>query len=111
MLIGISDGTSFLVVPQEWEAVSDEELLSGLAQSMPEKVAGNMGAGATVILRRSVDNIYLVASATMDMFRALDGLDHIRLSGTNAKDNFTFFFRLVSTFIFEITVAVPLESL
>lgn len=86
VLIGISDGTSFLVVPQEWESVSDEELLSGLAQSMPEKVAGNMGAGDAVILRRSVDNIYMVASATMDMFRALDGLDHIRLSGTNAKD-------------------------
>ena len=31
-----------------------------------------------------VKNIYLAASAAMDMFRALDALDTIRLSGTDA---------------------------
>lgn len=91
VLIGVSDGSLFLTVPQEWEAIPDEELLSGLEQTMPENVAGSMssddgGTAQTVIIRQPLNNIYLVASATMDMFRALDGLDHIRLSGTNAKD-------------------------
>lgn len=73
-LITISDGSSFLVVPETLAAVKDEELLQGLKQS------GN----DITIIRQPVNQIYLVASATMDMFCALDSLDCIRLSGTDA---------------------------
>ncbi|MBQ1502259.1 MAG: ABC transporter substrate-binding protein [Firmicutes bacterium] len=37
-----------------------------------------------VVLYRPLDNIYLVATSAMDLFRALDGLDSITLSGTDA---------------------------
>lgn len=74
-LITISDGSLFLVVPEELAGISDEELLLGVKQS---------GEDITVI-RRPVDHIYLVASAVMDMFCTLDGLDRIRLSGTDAE--------------------------
>lgn len=36
------------------------------------------------VIYQPADHIYLVASAAMDMFRSLDGLDAIRLSGTDA---------------------------
>lgn len=35
----------------------------------------------TVVLKRPVTDIYLVASSAMDMFRALDGIDSIAFSG------------------------------
>lgn len=62
-LITISDGSRFLVVPQKEEAPDDLD-------------------SDIVVLKRPVDHIYLVASATMDMFRSLDALDAISLSGT-----------------------------
>ena len=34
-----------------------------------------------VVLQKPVENIYLVASAVMDMFVSLDSLDSIRFSG------------------------------
>ena len=60
------DGAQFLVVPEdaaEWS-------------SPPEGV---------VVLRQPVQNIYLVSTSVMDFFCALDGLDHIALSGTRAE--------------------------
>ena len=36
------------------------------------------------LLNSHLDNIYLVATSAMDLFCALDGLDSISLSGTNA---------------------------
>lgn len=62
-LITISDGSRFLVVPQKEEAPDDLD-------------------SDIVVLKQPVDHIYLVASATMDMFRSLDALDAISLSGT-----------------------------
>lgn len=62
-LITISDGSRFLVVPEGMEE--------------PEGLAADI-----VILNQPLDHIYLVASAVMDMFRALGAIDHIRLSGT-----------------------------
>ena len=62
-LITISDGSRFLVVPPKEEAPDDLD-------------------SDIVVLKQPVDHIYLVASATMDMFRALDALDAISLSGT-----------------------------
>lgn len=65
-LIEIGDGERYLVVPE------GEEVPAGLEE------------GVTV-LRQPLDRIYLVATSAMDLFCALDGLDAIRLSGTNAS--------------------------
>lgn len=62
-LIELSDGSRFLVVPED----------ADLPGQLEEDV---------VILRQPIDNIYLVASAVMDMFVSIDAIDHIRLSGT-----------------------------
>lgn len=62
-LITISDGSRFLTVPQ--------------GQPVPEDLDPDI-----VAVRQPVENIYLVASAVMDMFCTLDGLDAISLSGT-----------------------------
>lgn len=36
------------------------------------------------VLQQPLDKIYMVATSAMDLFRALDGIDNIRLSGTDA---------------------------
>lgn len=66
-LISISDGSRYLVVPQNRE------------------VPAGIDADITV-LRQPIDNIYLVATSAMCLFDALDSLDSISLSGTQAKD-------------------------
>ncbi len=65
-LISIQDGSRFLVVPEGAEAPAelDEDI---------------------TILQQPVENIYLVATSAMDLFRAVDGLGSIRLSGTEAE--------------------------
>ncbi len=62
-LITISDGSRFLIVPEGLEK--------------PKNLAEDI-----VVLKQPIDNIYLVASAVMDMFVSMDALDAIRLSGT-----------------------------
>ena len=64
-LVTITDGGRFLVVPEGKEAPED------LAQDI-------------TVLQQPIQNIYLVASAVMDMFVSLDALDSIRFSGTKA---------------------------
>ena len=61
-LISISDGSRFLL------------------NTEGEQVPGDLEKGITV-LNAPVSNIYLVASATMDMFCSIGALDHICLSG------------------------------
>ena len=61
-LIGIADGSRFLVVPEGKKA--------------PEKLEEGI-----VVLQQPIENIYLVASAVMDMFVSLDALDTVRFSG------------------------------
>lgn len=61
-LISISDGSRFLL------------------NTEGEQVPEDLEKGITV-LNDPVSNIYLVASATMDMFCSIDALDHICLSG------------------------------
>ena len=61
-LISISDGSRFLLNTEKKEVPDD------------------LDADITV-LDGPVSDIYLVASATMDMFRSIDALDHISLSG------------------------------
>lgn len=65
-LITIKEGGRFLVVPD----------------GMP--VPENLDADIAVI-RKPLQNIYLVATSAMDLFCALDGTDAIGLSGTDAS--------------------------
>lgn len=65
VLLTIADGSRFLVVPEGGNAPKDMD-------------------GDIVVLRRPLNNIYLVASAVMDMFCKLDALDTIRFSGQKA---------------------------
>lgn len=62
-LISIVDSGRFLVVPEGMEA--------------PEQLDSDI-----VVLKKPLNNIYLVATSAMDLFRAIDGIDSIRLSGT-----------------------------
>ncbi len=66
-LITIDDDTRYLLVPE------DAAVPGGLDEEI-------------VILQQPLENIYLVASAVMDMFVSLDALDHIRFSGTEEND-------------------------
>ena len=63
-LITISDGSRFLIVPEDKE--------------IPEDLDEDIKA-----VQQPIDNIYLVASATMDMFRSIEALDMIRFTGTD----------------------------
>ncbi|MCM1253344.1 MAG: ABC transporter substrate-binding protein [Clostridium sp.] len=60
MLTTTMDGGRFLIVPEDKEAPQDVD---------------------AVVLQRPIKDIYLVASAAMDMFSGLDGLDAITFSG------------------------------
>jgi iron complex transport system substrate-binding protein len=64
-LISISDGSRFLVVPEKMDA--------------PAGIDADI-----VVLKRPVDDIYLVATSAMCLFDALDSLDSIAMSGTDA---------------------------
>lgn len=64
-LIAIADGSRFLVVPEGKKA--PEELEEGI-----------------VVLQQPIENIYLVASAVMDMFVAVDALSMVKFSGLKA---------------------------
>ena len=64
-LITIAEEGQFLVVPEGKEA--------------PEGLDKNI-----TVIQKPVENIYLVATSAMNLFCALDGLDHISLSGTDA---------------------------
>ena len=62
-----SDGNEYLIVPEGKEIPSD----------VPDEM---------IIIQRPVNDIYLVASASMDMFCELDELDSILFSGQKAEN-------------------------
>ena len=62
-LITIAEEGQFLVVPEGKEAPK------GLSEDI-------------TVIKQPLNNIYLVATSAMDLFRAIDGIDNIRLSGT-----------------------------
>ena len=64
-LITIAGGDQFLLVPEGKEAPA------GLDEDI-------------TVIHQPLENIYLVATSTMDFFRALDGMGSISLSGTKA---------------------------
>lgn len=52
----------------------------------PEDAAAVEGLPESVtVLRQPIRNIYLVSTSVMDTFLALDGLDSVTLSGTQAE--------------------------
>ena len=65
-LLTIGDGNRYLVVPEGGEAPAGLD-------------------GGIRVLRQPLDTIYLAATAAMALFDAVDGLDAIKLSGTQAK--------------------------
>lgn len=62
-LITIEEEGKFLVVPENG--------------TVPEELGKDI-----TILQQPLDHIYLVATSAMDLFRAVDGIENIRLSGT-----------------------------
>lgn len=62
MLTTTMDGQRFLIVPE--------------GKEIPENPEGDI-----VVLQQPIEDIYLVASAVMDMFCELDGLDAVTFSG------------------------------
>ncbi len=64
--VTIADSGVFLVVPEGAQVPTD----------LPEQV---------VVLQQPLDHIYLVATSAMDLFRELDAIDSIRLSGLEAS--------------------------
>ncbi|WMJ76807.1 MULTISPECIES: ABC transporter substrate-binding protein [unclassified Sedimentibacter] len=66
-LITISDGGRYLVVPESID--------------IPEGIDSDIA-----VLRRPIEDIYLVATSSMCLFDALNSLDSISLSGTKSKD-------------------------
>lgn len=67
MLTTTMDGQRFLVVPKGKE----------IPENMQEDI---------IVLQRPMKNLYLVASAVMDMFRELDGLNTIAFSGQKEEN-------------------------
>ena len=65
-LLTIGDGNRYLVVPE------GGDVPAGLD-------------GGVKIIRQPLNNVYLAATAAMALFDAVDGLDVIKLSGTQAK--------------------------
>lgn len=64
--ITIGEDSAYLVVPENAE----------IPDSMPKDVT---------VLRQPLSSIYLVATSAMDLFRELDAIDTITLSGTDAS--------------------------
>lgn len=65
-LITMATGEKYLVVPEN----------QAVPSNLPEDI---------VVLQQPLDHIYLVATSAMDLFRALDSMDSIRLTGTEAS--------------------------
>ena len=65
-VITIAQEGSYLVVPEE------KEVPEGLDKEIK-------------VLQQPLDHIYLVATSSMDLFRAIDGIGNITLSGTDAN--------------------------
>lgn len=72
LLTTTMDGAQFLIVPEGKEAPQNTDQAFETAREQNQKL---------VILKRPVKDIYLAASAAMDMFCELDGLDAVRFSG------------------------------
>lgn len=63
-LINVRDSAQYLLVPEGQEAPA----------GLPEEI---------IVLQMPLDNIYLAATSVMSLFFAMDGQDHITLTGTD----------------------------
>lgn len=66
-LITIAGQDRFLIVPE------DGEVPAGIDEDMS-------------IIKQPVSNIYLAATSAMDLFRAIDSIDSVKMSGSEADD-------------------------
>ncbi|MBD5452165.1 MAG: ABC transporter substrate-binding protein [Lachnospiraceae bacterium] len=66
VMVSVADGRKYCIVPEDAKPPQDLET-------------------DIIILQRPLENIYLVASAVMDMFCELDALESIRFSGQKAE--------------------------
>lgn len=64
-MIGVRESGRYLVVPKQ----------AAIPRGLPDDVT---------VIRQPLQNIYLVATSAMDLFRSLDGLKSVTLSGTDA---------------------------
>ena len=69
-----NDGYKLVTIAQEGEYLVVPE-----GAEVPEGLDSEI-----TVLQQPRDHIYLVATSAMDLFRAIDGIDYITLSGTNA---------------------------
>ena len=69
-----NDGYKLVTIAQEGEYLVVPE-----GAEVPEGLDSEI-----TVLQQPLDHIYLVATSAMDLFRAIDGIDYITLSGTNA---------------------------
>lgn len=65
-MISIKDSGQYLIVPQQM----------GVPAGLPDHVT---------VVGQPPEHIYMAATSAMDLFRSLDGLDSITLSGTDAR--------------------------
>lgn len=70
-----------LVTIGDTESEQQQFLLVPEGQGVPEGLPADVTA-----LYRPLDQIYLVSTSSMDSFRALDSVDAVTLTGTQAKD-------------------------
>lgn len=70
-----NDGYKLVTIAQEGEYLVVPE-----GAEVPEGLDSEI-----TVLQQPLDHIYLVATSAMDLFRAIDGIDYITLSGTNAE--------------------------
>ncbi|MDE7266145.1 MAG: ABC transporter substrate-binding protein [Lachnospiraceae bacterium] len=66
VMVCVADGRNYLIVPKDAKPPQDLET-------------------DIIILQRPLENIYLAASAVMDMFCELDAIDSLRFSGQKAE--------------------------
>lgn len=66
-LVTVLEDGKYLVVPE--------------GQAVPQGLDANI-----TVLKQPLNRIYLVSTSVMDLFRAIEGLDFIRLSGLKAED-------------------------
>ncbi|MBO7375244.1 MAG: ABC transporter substrate-binding protein, partial [Lachnospiraceae bacterium] len=67
LLMTTEDNARFLIVPE--------------GKEIPEDIDEDV-----CVIERPVENMYIVASAVMDMFASLDGIDSIKYSGKKEED-------------------------
>lgn len=83
-LVTIGGTDRFLVVPEGTPEGTEAEAETSARVQTGEK--NGAGSGGITVLRLPLKNIYVADSSVMDLFRAIDALDHVRFTATKASD-------------------------